>query len=181
MAEQTGAINYSNNNGFNNTNALQVRLDVTSVLKDIENFLRGSSIEYLQDKDGNITTTEIKTGEPKCNKQGVQSILSFLRMIINTQTVQGNFVIDDGNDSNMYFNYVANNRTDLTEAMLQNMNKWSIGTDEAELIVDSIMNIVIPFMTRLIGNKERESYSNTIRHEEKNTISKEDNKFKLFA
>jgi len=154
---------------------------VSAVLKDIENFLRGSSIEYIQDKDGTINTIEVKTGDPKTNRKGVQSILSFLRMIINTQTVQGNFIIDDGNESNMYYNYVSQARTDLTEAMSLNQHDWSISTNEAELIVDSIMNIVTPFMTRLIGNEERKSYSNTIRHEEKNTISKGDDKFKLFA
>ena len=181
MEQEQGRVAYSDNQGFNNANALQVRLDVNNVLKDVESFLRGKKIDYMQDNDGEIRQIEVDVGTPKCNNEGVQSILSFLRTIINTQTVQGNFITDDGADSTMYYNYVSNCRLDLSEAIALNLYKWSISTNEAELIVDSILNIVIPFMTRLIDNKERESYSNTIKHEERNTLTKEDNKFKLFA
>ena len=181
MEQQDNSMNYSNNKDFINQNALKVRLDVSEVLIDIESFLRGYKTDYTQDNQGNITPIKIKTGEAKCNNEGVQSILSFLRMIINTQVVQGNFVTDSGNDSSMYYNYVSNCRSDLTDAMILNIYKWGININEAEFIADSIMNIVIPFMTRLIDNKERESYANTIKHEERNTLTKDDNKFKIFG
>lgn len=181
MESKNGQSAYADNQGFNNANALQVRLDVSEVLKDIENFLRGKKIDYRQNKAGEIEAYEIKVGQAKCNKLGVQSIMSFIRTIINTQTVQGNFVVDNGADSSMYYNYCSNARLDLSEAIVLNIHQWAINKNEAELIIDSIMNIVVPFMTRLIDNKERDSYSNTIRHEEKNTLTKEDNKFKLFA
>jgi hypothetical protein len=49
---------------------------------------------------------------------------------------------------------------------------WNIDYNDVEIIIDSIMNMVEPFLSRLIDNKERESYSNSARVIENNTIEK---------
>ena len=112
-------------------------------------------------------------GKPKANDEGIQSLLNWIRTIVNPQVVQGNFPTDSPSHSTMYENYVFWNRVDLAQMVVVNLYKWNLNTKDANVIIDSIMNMIEPFMTRLIDNKERESYEATIQHKESTTTPNE--------
>jgi hypothetical protein len=156
----------SNNQQYVNANMLQLRLNTEELIMKIERFLRGSYIEYEENEEGKIISKYIKSGEPKANDIGIQAILSFITAIINTQTVQGNFNRDE------YKFYIYELHMDLIEMLLINMHRWRIEDDDVEPICDFILLLSIPFISRLIDNKERDSYSSTMKHIESNSMQK---------
>lgn len=150
------------NKAIQNYNLLQLRLDPSNIINDIKMFLN-AEIEVLRDDGrGNVVRETIPVGVPKANKQGIASILNWVQMTLNPQTVQGNFASHKGR-SEMYEQYIMEFQMNLGDMIYINLYDYNIEENEAQSIIDSIMNLVIPFMTRLIDNKERESYGDTFR------------------
>lgn len=159
----------SNNQFFNSANALQIRLDTQSVIENLEMFLKGTIMIYGKDEDGNLVTREQCKGKKRANDEGIQSILAYLSSKLNTQIVQGNFAADSAGYSEQYESYMYHLRTSFTYQVVLNAYNWEIADEDLEYIIDVVMDALEPFLTRLIGNKERESYTDTIRHVESNT------------
>lgn len=153
-----------NNPGYQGYNALEIRLDTQPILDKIEVFLRGFSISVRQNEVGKIITEKIKTGIPKANDRGVQSILSKLSAVFNPQIVQGNF------DMVMYENYIAQMREELTYDIIVNAEEWEVMNEDIDCIIDTVMGAVEPFMSRLINNEERISYQQTMKISESNVV-----------
>lgn len=171
----------STNIGYSSANALQIRLDTQNILENIEMFLRGNRLIVEQDETGKITTKQVNMGRARANSLGVQSILNWLQNIINPQVVQGNFPSDSPGHSSMYEDYVFWVRVNLVRVLVINRIQWGVNALDVDFICDSIMNTVEPFMTRLIDNKERESYEQTLRHNESNTIKEAKDHLRLFG
>lgn len=155
--------------------ALQIRLDTTPLLDKIEVFLRGSFFVMGQDQDGKPIKHEIKCGERKANDKGIQSIVNFVSSIINPHVVQGNF------DKETYDSYICEVNTDIAVHIVTNCYVWEIDDNDIDVIIDFIMKLVIPFVSRLIDNKERESYISTLKTLETLTSEKKKEGFKLFG
>ena len=169
--------------GGEQLSALQIRLaDVNQLIENIEMFLRGTKLVIEQDHAGNVTTRSQSIGEPIANPRGVQKILNWIQLILNTQVVQGNFPVDNASRSTMYEDYIYHVRVDLMSMLVTNCFVWEVNEQDLDLIIDQIMNAIEPFMTRLIGNKERESYENTVRHSEHTTLQEGNTgKFNFFG
>lgn len=151
------------NKAINNYNLLQLRLDPSSIINEIKMFLNAEIEIVKQDDDGNFKREVLPIGVPKANKKGVASILNWIQMTINPQVVQGNFPSDRQGKSEMYEQYIEEFQLDLGDMIYINLYNYGIDESEAQSIIDAIMNLVKPFMTRLIDNKERESYGDTFR------------------
>ena len=54
--------------------------------------------------------------------------------------------------------------------MMNNLYNWGIEEDNYGQICNTIMNLMQPFVSRLINNKERDSYAQSIRVAESNTL-----------
>lgn len=162
--ETTNIESYSSNNdGYNNANVLQIRLNTEPVLTKVEMFLRGEREVYAIKDDQPVVTAE-KIAKPKANAEGVHSIMIWLSGIINSQMVQGN--IESFSDKD---NKVADFREDFSEYVMKNLINWEITEEEFEGVIDIAVTQMDLFLSRLVGNKERDSYSNTIQHRENNT------------
>ena len=171
----------ANNRGYDSASALQIRLDTTTIIENVEMFLKGSKLTVYQDEKG-IHTKKVNTGTPKANDAGIQSILNWLQLILNPQVVQGNFPSDGKGHSPMYDDYIYWTRINLSNDVIENCYSWAVSDSDIDGIINSIMNIVEPFMTRLIDNKERESYEHTVKHLEHNTLRESGNGgLKLFG
>ncbi len=175
MAQNTIETSYnttaSANNGYNSANALSIRLETSGIIENIEMFLTCTRIKIMQDEDGNISQVREKTGEPLANEKGIHALLNFIQTILNPQVVQGNFPADGSGKSLMYEDFVFFARCDLAKSIITNQINWEICDENCEFIIDCLMNVIEPFMTRLIDNKERESYDNTVKHVEHNTMT----------
>lgn len=171
-----------NNLGYNSASALQIRLETSQIIENVELFLKGVKLIISQDEHGKIKSKNVKIGTAKANELGIQSILNWLQLILNPQVVQGNFPVDSPSHSSMYEDYIYYVRIDLTTAIITNCYNWEIIDEDMDLIIDSIMNAIEPFMTRLIDNKERDSYESTIKHLENNSVREGKGEgFKLFG
>jgi len=175
------SYNLATNNGYQDSSALKIRLETKELIESIELFLKGSKLEVTQDEQGHIKTQEIWMGERKANEFGVQSILNYIGSIVNTQVVQGNFPSDSPGHSDMFDNYIEEINLSLINIIFTNCYNWEIKDDDISVIIDHIMALIYPFMTRLIDNLERESYEKTITHSESHSQQGQKNGFKLFA
>lgn len=155
----------------NQYNLLQLRLDTSSILEQIKLFLNAEVESITQNDDGTLRRETVVIGVPKANKKGVASILSWMQMTINSQVVQGNFLMTERGESLSYDKFIYEFQVNLGHHLMVNLYEYGIDDDEYEGLIDSIMNIVIPFMSRLIGNKERLSYSESLQEKSIHTIS----------
>jgi|TARA_Y100000034_G_scaffold66269_2_gene80033 hypothetical protein len=155
--------------------ALQTRLNAEPIIEKLRVFLSGEYPVITYDGEGKAQVTYEQTGEPKANKRGVQAILSYVSSVINPQTVQGNFI-----DMKHYDDYIFDVHTTLARTIMINLVNWEINIYDYSLITGQIMHLIIPFMSRLIDNKERDSYTNTIRSFETSTIHSPHEKHGLF-
>lgn len=159
--QQKSNMNWAMNNEYISGSALQIRLDTQPLLEKIEIYLKGQQITMIRDETGEIIPKVIEIGKPMANQEGIQYVLGFLNNICNTQTVQGNFKSEDE-----FGDYMCSIRKDFAEVLMNNLYEWQINIKHFRAITTTVMGMLYPFMSRLIGNKERESYAQTIKSHE---------------
>ena len=163
QATQNNNALTSNNANYTQISALTIRLDTQPILDQIEIFLRGGKLVPVETEQG-IGSQFVQMGQPKCNDLGTQSLLSFLSATFNPQVVQGNF-----NDE-QYDVYIYDTHVNLITNIVTNSEHWEIRDEDIDVIMDFIMNLIIPFISRLIDNEERKGYAETIKTVESNTL-----------
>jgi len=148
--------------------ALLIRLDTSKLLEDLEMYLTGQ-ILVVSSIDGQFVQKREQKAKPKANPEGIHGILAWVQSCINNQIVQGNFCKYED-----YERYIYHMRKDFATDLMLKVPEWDIDDTDYPFIIDFVMNMAETFLTRLIGNKERESYTQTMRVHESNTVSKED-------
>jgi len=151
-------------------NVIRIRLDASDIIERIETYLRGYKIIQYETKEGDDGQEVIKFSNPKMNNEGIGTVLNWISGTINAQVVQGNFPIDKHGFSEKYEEYIYEYNVGLLTMIVTNCVDWDMDDSEIEPFVDFVMMIIIPFMSRLIGNEERKSYSETIRSMETQNI-----------
>lgn len=156
---------------MNEFNVLKMRLDTQPILDQLELFLRGSRFTMTAEADGGLKVKEVVMGVAKLNQVGIQSLLNWLSSTINCQVVQGNFPMDQKSMiSVMYEVFIRDFQINLGNYMVLNCYEWEMKEEEIEGTIDFIMNLIVPFMSRLIGNQERKSYAKTMESKEHHVI-----------
>jgi len=164
----------------NNAKVIHIRLDTQKLKDSVRRFLTGKEIiSQVNPETKREEYVEITFGEAKCNKDGVQSILSYVEAL-SEPIVQGNFIYDETTKrSEMYSQYIYDFHTSITKDIIQNCYNWEIKEYNLRGIIRFIMLLVEPFMSRLIDNKERESYSESIKSVETNSVQQKGSGFSL--
>jgi len=156
---------------YNEFNALKMRLDTSPLLEKVELFLRGAAFTVQQNETGEIKTIRTSIGVPKMNDDGIQTILNWLSTTVNPQTVQGNYYVDNAGFSFKYEQYIEEYHIELSTLIILNAYNWDVPDNETDGIIKVILLLIQPYMTRLLENKERDSYSQTMKTIESNTLS----------
>jgi len=165
--EQEDARHLTSNSDYVNISALKIRLDTNPTITKVELFLRGYHSMIEQDSMGRMREKRVIVGAPKANDVGIQSILTYLTGVFNTQGVQGNYTEE------RYENYIMEINIDFSTMLVNNCYKWGIAEDDLDVIIDFVMGLLQPFVSRMIDNKERESYEKSlITHETSRTEEK---------
>lgn len=166
----------SSNEGYNNASVIQIRLNTEPILDQIHHFLRGT-VEYTTMKEDVPVVVVQQISEPKANAHGIHAIMGWLRGVFSPQSVQGNFSKEDYELNE----YLYNLRMDFAEYLMVNLYNYGIPEHEYEGIIDMILTIVKPFLTRTLDDGERKSYSTTMKHSESatQTTNKGGNGFRL--
>lgn len=155
-SESVSGFNQSND-GFTTAGVIQLRLDTAPLLDNIEAYLRGTRVIGYEERNGAMVAVYGTIGKPKLNEIGVQSVMSWLTPLLSPATVQGNFKTYDDLQ-----NYLCRLEIDLYCYLMINNNTFALSLYEIDGITDMIMNTCEPFFSRLLENKERESYAATM-------------------
>lgn len=147
------SASFVNNQGYNTASILAIRLDTQQILEQIECYLKGQ-IKQERIKDGIPVVELVQIGTRKCNDDGIQGIMGYVQAIINSATVQGNLKADQWLQKNFH------HRWQFVKMIVTNIKRWEIDDKNIEPISDECCNLIYMFTSRLIENKERESYSN---------------------
>jgi len=153
---QSGSQSTSNNTGYNMGQALQMRLDTNPLLQSLREFLSGTRL-IVNKRGDDIVTELVPMGSPRLNQRGVQALMSRLTLLLSTAVVQGNYTEE------RYSLEIYTIRKSLAKEMMNNLYAWEINENEYSGIIDAIMTTVKAYLSRLIGNKERESYDATLK------------------
>jgi len=142
--------------------ALEMRLDTQPIIDKIELFLSGKKTVYVEDGNGQILVKKIDISKPKMNEEGTEFFISFLTTVFSSAVVQGNWT-DEFFRERLY-----EIREQLAFAIFVNTHKWEINPTSRHMIMTIIMETMAGYLSRLLENKERESYIPTIRSVETN-------------
>lgn len=149
-----------NNSSYLSDSFTMMRIDARELIAELEAFYRGTRLTGWQEVNNEMKPVFQKFGEPRMNEVGLQDMMSWLKSLINPQTVQGNMNDIDLSD------YLADIRGDLATTLIENLVVYDIKEGDFNGIVDKTMHLVKPFFTRIKDNLERESYAQTIRSQE---------------
>jgi len=181
MTESEESFNMTTSKDMHSYTALQIRLETNQLLENVELFLRGAKIVIEQEEDGTLKQRRVNIGTSKANDEGIQAILNYVQQIVNPQVVQGNFPCDRHGHSDMYESYIQECQVNMATFLMENLYNWEILESDYNVIIDGIMMLVQPYMSRLIGNEERKSYIDTIQHKESTHVQEGKKGLKLFG
>jgi hypothetical protein len=162
-----------NNAGYYAATALQIRLDTSLIVRQIEMYLKGERTILVDvNGDGTLDTKVIWKGKPLVSDEGLQNLMMFVECIFNPQVVQANFPDSKKMDGYiMYAKYLKRTRMDISEHLMKNLKNYGIDEKNYNGVISTLMRFIEAFMTRALYNKERESYANTIQTRENvNTV-----------
>lgn len=154
---------YSSYNTQPTESALKLRLDTDRILESIEVDLRGEKITIVE-QNGELKTIRSKIGDAKLNDRGIQDVMKCLRSVISPSTIQGNLERDEWEQFLFYL------RQDLNEMIFINFPKYNIEEGNIKGVINDILSISLLVISRTIENGERNSYQQTVKHTESQTI-----------
>lgn len=168
-AQSTGYA--SQNTGYLNDSFTMMRIDARELIAELEAFYRGTRITGWREENNDVVPTFNQFGTARMNEKGLQDMMSWLKSLVNPQTVQGNMTDID------LSNYLADVQADLSTNLMENLQNYDIKESDYNGIVDKTMHLITPFFTRMKDNLERESYAQTTRSVE--TMSERNKGFSL--
>lgn len=153
--------------------AVIFRLDPEKVVRDIENYLSGGyNITYYDKTTDDYRTKFVKSGNPLLNEEGIQNVLSTIKSVINHAVVQANF------NNKRYEKYLTKLHKRLAFILMNNKNNYGLKDNSTyHSIIQNIMLIVEPFLSRTIDNEERKGLTAML----KETVTTVREKGKSFA
>ena len=150
----------SNNQYYTSTTALQIRLEVETLLRNLELDVRAEHEIYNSETDS-YTREKIKGIEPLFKKEvGIRNYMRFIRSILNTQVVQGNL------DEDSYGDAMSAAHKALARELMLNRYEYGLEKHNYGAAVKTAMLTIRLFLTRLLDNEERKSYAATFKHVE---------------
>lgn len=173
MGENMSDYENSLYNDRKKTSVMEMRLDTKELLDDVGFYISGKKEIREAVMEGDEVTFKnriIKDGEPKANEEGVRGLMTWCGLHLRPAIVQGN--IERWEDLKEYMYYF---RQDLNDCLFENMINWDIKEHHYNMIADTICDSVRLFLTRLLANKERESYTDTMRTIESSRLETKDN------
>lgn len=141
--------------------SLRIRLDTKEILDRIRMFLEGKYTQPIINEElGTVKYEEVSIGEPKANKQGLQSIMFWLESKLNAHMVQGNI------NTKQYNSYLRRTRSSLAENLMNNRINYGINKSDYSEIISNLMETLEIFLSRAINAGDRNSISKSSQHKE---------------
>lgn len=152
----------SNTGDYQSGSVIQMRLDTTRLLHELEAFYRGKRVVgYREDESGVVGPVFQDIGRARMNDEGIQDVMSWLSSLFNPQTVQGNKKTEE------FEKFMSDLHADFAQSLMTNLSTYAIRESDFEGIVDKTMAAADMFFSRTIDNEERNSYGQTFRSVER--------------
>jgi len=152
--EQEEMMNqFSTNNPHLNNNFMQLRLGTEDLIDKFELFLSNKRSYAQQTPEGTWVQSVKYIGKPMGNPEGISAILNIIHTLVNNHSVQGNF------DRDHYWDFLSRTRKEITSEIIENIYHWGIDDSKMNTIINRIMALYETFISRLIDNEERKSYT----------------------
>lgn len=164
----------TDNVGFNNANIIHIRINTDDILQRIKDFLSGEEV-VAKEEGGSIVYVKEQVYTPLCNEDGIRHITNQITSIVNPSVVQGNWTRDK------YELEVELLHKELAFILINNYDRWGMNFEDLDSIIVFMMNLIRPYLSRLIDNGERESYGNSMKVLESNKIERGSSGFSLFG
>jgi uncharacterized protein YicC (UPF0701 family) len=136
----------------NDVNVWKVRLDTSDTLDRIEHHLRGTRLVGFEDQYGRPVHKIQQLSDPLANERGINDIMGICSIRLNKEGVQGNKTTGEHNEK------IADLRETLLREFVTKKSKWGMNSDTISPLIDHLTEIIDDFQSRMIDNKERESY-----------------------
>lgn len=169
METENQSIQMFDNSAYTNPGVLQLRLDTGEIIERVQRFLSGVVLVPATQPDGSTKLVNQNVGQRICNEKGVQHITNMVHSVVNPGVVQGNY------NESRYELHVYQFHTTLASTLIANYIEWEMKYEDLELVATFAMNMVCPFLSRLLENKERESYAQSIRTMESSRVDSRSN------
>jgi len=139
--------------GGSSEGVIKLRLDTNDIITKTELFLRGKKIVSYINEDTNEHVLKVENiGTALMNEEGIQCVLLTLNQTVSSIGVQGNW-------KPVYFEqFIAEVDSNFSCDLWVNLRKWSVKLENYNVICNSMMNLLQEFASRIVDNKERESY-----------------------
>jgi hypothetical protein len=161
---QQGQTMQTVNAPFLSSSALQMRLETKELLDETRAFFCGEKVFYAEDGQGGVKIIKKKLGKRLMNETGVSNLINNLALILNPSTVQGNYTEEFWREE------CRRKRKAFAGLVVANRLQWEIDPTAMRSITEALASAYVSFLSRPVDNKERESYSNTIRSVESSTM-----------
>ena len=153
----------------NDFNVMRVRLETGTFHATLREYLSGRKESYTENADGTTSLITMNVGKPKCNEEGVGSIMTWVVTRINEHTVQGNFPKEAGGYQ-LLRDFVANCQIKLGDYLMDNLYNFDITEQEYTSIIETVIDLLERYLSRSYANLERESYGETVKTVESSSI-----------
>lgn len=152
------------NQPFLSSTALQMRLETKEILDETRAFLSGERTIIMEDGKGGVKVKKIQVGERLMNETGVSNLINNLGLILNPSTVQGNYTEEFWREE------CRRKRKAFAGLVVANRLTWEIQPTIMRSVTEALASAYVSFLSRPVDNKERESYTNTIKSVESSTM-----------
>lgn len=160
---------------YMDTGFMHLRLSNQQLIEQVEDFLSAKRRGLIKDSNGEFREFVEPKGYSLVNEKGLNHLVQIVAMRTNSLVVQGNFTREE------YYDFMEMTRKEIALAIMVNLYDWGIEENSFNYIVDNILAFLIPFTSRLIDNKERDSYQNSFKTTELiSTGNPDKKKFMLF-
>jgi len=129
-------------------NLIESRTNPHKILEKVRSYLEGTR-EVVVYTSGSPKWETVQSGKPKANADGVNFIMQELDLRINPHTIMGNFTEEE------YQDHICSARKELTSALVVLCYEFGIDDMMLRPMVDAIMGLVEPVMSRLKYDRER--------------------------
>lgn len=140
---------------------IKLRLDTNDIITKTELFLRGKKIvPYINEETQEQVLKVENIGSALMNEEGIQCVLLTLNQTVSSIGVQGNW-------KGQYFEqFIAEVDNNFSCDLWVNLHKWGVKLENYNVICNGMMNLLQEFASRIIDNKERESYGMSMKTSE---------------
>lgn len=154
-----------------NASVVKTRLDPSDLKNDLRYYLEGR-YEDTEMVDGELIKVSKQSDEMrKMTPEGIHSVMSIVESTISPAVVQGNTSEDQ------YHRIIGDFQANLRRDLWVNAKEYGLTDKTYETVLEQIVHTTRLFLSRTIGDGEREALSNSITVQEDRTVNSNNSGF----